>query len=157
MKTKQRGFTLLELLVVLLIIGMLVAYVGPKYFGEVGKSQNQVAAAQIEAFGQALDQFRIDVGHYPTKADGGLDALYSPPANETGWNGPYLKKGVPLDPWGNSYVYTNPSATPNGTASSTASSTTGTTSTPLKDYDLISYGANGPTGSNSATSTIISN
>ncbi|HSY29797.1 MAG TPA: type II secretion system major pseudopilin GspG, partial [Burkholderiaceae bacterium] len=105
---------------------MLVAYVGPKYFGEVGKSQTQVAAAQIEGIGQALDQFRVDTNHYPTKLEG-LDALYTAPGStsEPNWNGPYLKKPVPPDPWGNAYVYTIPSATPG------------------KDYDLIS---NGPTG-----------
>ncbi|MDR3483162.1 MAG: type II secretion system major pseudopilin GspG [Burkholderiaceae bacterium] len=129
MKIKQRGFTLLELLVVLLIIGMLVAYVGPKYFGEVGKSQRQVAAAQIEGIGQALDQFRVDTNHYPTMTEG-LAALYSAPgtSSEPNWNGPYLKKPVPPDPWGNAYVYTIPSATQG------------------KDYDLISYGSDGQAG-----------
>jgi general secretion pathway protein G len=127
MKIKQRGFTLLELLVVLLIIGMLVAYVGPKYFGEVGKSQTQVAAAQIEGIGQALDQFRVDIGQYPTTTEG-LTALYVAPTSETKWNGPYLKKPVPLDPWGTPYVYTIPSTTPG------------------KDYDLVSYGADGQPG-----------
>jgi general secretion pathway protein G len=129
MKIKQRGFTLLELLVVLLIIGMLVAYVGPKYFGEVGKSQRQVAAAQIEGLGQALDQFRVDTNHYPTMTEG-LAALYAAPgtSSEPNWNGPYLKKPVPPDPWGNAYVYTIPSATQG------------------KDYDLISYGSDGQAG-----------
>jgi len=128
MNIKQRGFTLLELLVVLLIIGMLVAYVGPKYFGEVGKSQTQVAAAQLEGFGQALDQFRVDTGHYPSASEG-LAALYAPPGSEPHWNGPYLKKAVPVDPWGNAYVYNNPS-----------------TISTCKDYDLISYGADGKAG-----------
>jgi general secretion pathway protein G len=142
MKIKQRGFTLLELLVVLLIIGMLVAYVGPKYFGEVGKSQAQIAAAQIESFGQALDQFRVDTGHYPTQTEG-LAALYSPQSGEPNWNGPYLKKNYPPDPWGNPYVYNIPSAS---TASSSGSSSSTSTATPLKDYDLISYGADGKPG-----------
>lgn len=129
MKVKQRGFTLLELLVVLLIIGMLVAYVGPKYFGEVSKSRRQVAAAQIEGLSQTLDQFRVDTGHYPTATEG-LAALYATPGttSEPNWNGPYLKKPVPPDPWGNAYVYTIPSTV------------TG------KDYDLVSYGADGQAG-----------
>ena len=124
-----KGFTLLELLVVLLIIGLLAAFVGPKYFGEISKSQTQVAAAQIEAFSQALDQFRIDTGHYPTAAEG-LAALNAAPgtASEPKWNGPYLKKAIPPDPWGNPYIYTIPSSTPG------------------KDYDLVSYGADGQPG-----------
>jgi len=133
-KYRNKGFTLLELLVVIVIIGMLAAFVAPKYFGQISKSQTQVAAAQIESLGQALDQFRIDTGHYPTH-DEGLAALYAPPgtASEPKWNGPYLKKPVPPDPWGNPYVYNIPSTIQG------------------KDYDLISYGSDGqPNGTGDA-------
>ena len=94
------GFTLLELLVVLVIIGLLASYVGPKYFSQVGKAEAKIAKAQIEAFEKALGQYRLEVGRYPT-TELGLDALVSRPANEPKWGGPYLAKGVPLDPWGN--------------------------------------------------------
>jgi general secretion pathway protein G len=120
-----RGFTLLELLVVIVIIGLLAAYVGPKYFAQLGKSEITVSKAQIEAFGKALDTYRLDVGRYPTTEEG-LNALVIAPASATArWNGPYLQKGLPVDPWGNPYRYTAPgsngleyevtSAGPNGT------------------------------------------
>lgn len=98
------GFTLLELLVVIVIIGMLASYVGPKYFAQLGKSEITVARAQIESIGKALDTFRLDVGRYPT-AEEGLSVLMSRPENAHGWNGPYLKKEVPKDPWGKPYIY----------------------------------------------------
>src|SRR4051812_4724537 len=98
------GFTLLELLVVIVIIGLLAAYVGPKYFAQLGKSEVTVAKAQIEAFEKALDTYRLDVGHYPTTEEG-LAALLVKPASATKWNGPYLKKEVPPDPWGRPYLY----------------------------------------------------
>jgi general secretion pathway protein G len=106
-KRLVRGFTLLELLVVMVIIGLLVGYVAPMYFKQVGKSEVKVARAQIEAFGKALDQYRLDSGHYPT-TEQGLQALITKPADETRWDGPYLKKGVPLDPWGAAYIYKRP-------------------------------------------------
>lgn len=99
-----RGFTLLELLVVIAIIGLLAAYVGPKYFSQVGKSEVTVAKAQIESFGKALDNYRLDVGRYPTTEEG-LKALTVKPGNSAKWNGPYLRKEVPLDPWGHAFVY----------------------------------------------------
>ena len=102
-----KGFTLLELLVVLVIIGLLVGYVGPRYFSQIGKSETKAARAQIDALEKALDQYRLDVGHYPT-SEQGLAALNAAPANEKNWAGPYLKKAVPLDPWGNPYNYRNP-------------------------------------------------
>lgn len=105
--TRQRGFTLLELLVVMVIIGLLAAYVGPRYFAQIGKSEVKTAKAQIVALEKALDQYRIDVGHYPT-TEQGLAALTARPANESKWDGPYLSKAVPLDPWGHPYVYKSP-------------------------------------------------
>lgn len=102
-----RGFTLLELLVVLVILGLLVGYVAPRFFGQVGKSEVKVAKAQIRALEDALDQYRLDVGRYPT-TEQGLVALDSQPTGEARWQGPYLKKPVPNDPWGNPYQYRVP-------------------------------------------------
>jgi general secretion pathway protein G len=121
----QRGFTLLELLVVMVIIGLLVGYVGPMYFKQVGKSEIKAARAQIDSFGKALDQYRLDTGHYPT-TEQGLAALVEKPANETKWDGPYLKKNVPPDPWGNPYIFKLPGD--------------------HGEYDLISYGKDGAAG-----------
>lgn len=104
---KTQGFTLLELLVVMVIIGLLAGYVGPKYFEQIGKSETKTARAQIDALGKALDQYRIDVGLYPT-TEQGLAALNKNPANEPKWSGPYLKKNVPSDPWNNAYLYKSP-------------------------------------------------
>ncbi|KQW88399.1 type II secretion system protein GspG [Massilia sp. Root418] len=102
------GFTLLELLVVIVIIGLLAAYVGPKYFSQLGKSEVTIAKAQIEAFEKSLDTYRLDVGRYPS-AEEGLGALLAAPASAGAkWNGPYLKKGVPPDPWGKPYQYRAP-------------------------------------------------
>ncbi|MBI4638373.1 MAG: type II secretion system major pseudopilin GspG [Candidatus Rokubacteria bacterium] len=99
----QGGFTLIELLVVIIVLGLLVGLVGPRLFGRVGQSKTATARAQIELFGSALDQYRLDVGSYPTTAQG-LDALVRNP-NAPNWNGPYLKKGVPKDAWGAPYKY----------------------------------------------------
>src|SRR5438132_12040238 len=90
------GFTLLELLVVIVIIGLLAAYVGPRYFAQLGKSERATAKAQIEGLGRALDAYRIDIGHYPT-TEQGLAALMARPADESKWSGPYLQKQVPAD------------------------------------------------------------
>lgn len=123
--SSQRGFTLLELLVVMLIIGLLAGYVAPQYFKQVGKSEVKTARAQIEALGKALDQYRLDTGHYPT-TEQGLAALMAKPANETKWDGPYLKKAVPADPWGAPYQYKRPGE--------------------HGEYDLWSFGKDGQAG-----------
>jgi general secretion pathway protein G len=104
---RHHGFTLLELLVVMVIIGLLAAYVGPKYFSQVGKSEVKTARAQIVAFEKSLEQYRLEVGTYPT-TEQGLAALVTRPANVAKWDGPYLAKGVPLDPWGHAYLYKSP-------------------------------------------------
>lgn len=93
---KHRGFTLLELLVVIVIIGLLAGYVAPRYFSQVGKSEVQVARAQIESFEKALDQYRLEKRRYPS-AEEGLEAIR-----------PYLRKDLPKDPWGHPYVYRTP-------------------------------------------------
>ena len=107
MRRAPRGFTLLELLVVLVIIGLLAGYVGPKFFAQIGKSEVKTATAQIDALGKALDQYRLDTGHYPSNAQG-LDALFNRPADEPRWWGPYLRKAAPRDPWGRDYQYRSP-------------------------------------------------
>jgi general secretion pathway protein G len=105
---RTAGFTLLELLVVIVIIGLLAAYVGPKYFSQLGKSEVTVTRAQIEAFEKSLDTFRLDVGRYPTTEEGLNALMTAPPTAAAKWNGPYLKKGVPADPWGHPYQYRAP-------------------------------------------------
>jgi general secretion pathway protein G len=102
------GFTLLELLVVIVIIGLLAAYVGPKYFSQLGKSEVTIAKAQIEAFEKSLDTYRLDVGRYPTTEEGLAALMAAPDAATAKWNGPYLKKGIPQDPWGHPYQYRAP-------------------------------------------------
>lgn len=100
----QRGFSLIELLVVIIILGLIAGLVGPRLFGRVGQSKQATARAQIELLGAALDQYRLDIGAYPP-ATVGLPALVLNP-NVPGWNGPYLKKNaVPMDPWGKPYQY----------------------------------------------------
>lgn len=128
------GFTLLELLVVMVIIGLLSGYVGPKYFSQIGKSEVKAARAQADALGKALDQFRLDTGHYPAMEDG-LAALVAAPANEPRWDGPYLSKGVPLDPWGNPYQFRYPGE--------------------HGEYDLVSYGKDGKPGGEGAAADIV--
>jgi general secretion pathway protein G len=100
----QAGFTLIELLVVIVILGLIAGLVGPRLFGRVGQSKLATAKAQIELFGAALDQFRLDVGAYPG-GGAGLQALVQNP-NVPNWSGPYLKKNaLPVDPWGKPYQY----------------------------------------------------
>ncbi len=104
MRRINTGFTLLELLVVIAIIGLLAAYVGPRYASQLDRSEVASARTQVEAIARALESYRLDNGAYPSAASG-LAALRSRPANQPRWNGPYLQKDVPLDPWGNPYVY----------------------------------------------------
>jgi general secretion pathway protein G len=120
-----RGFTLLELLVVIVIIGLLAAYVGPKYFAQLGKSEIAVTRAQIVSFEKAIDTYRLDVGRYPSSEEG-LAALVTRPASAVKWNGPYLKKDAPLDPWGHAYLYKSPGS--------------------KGDYEILSYGRDGQSG-----------
>jgi general secretion pathway protein G len=108
--SRRAGFTLLELLVVIVIIGLLAAYVGPRLFAQLGKSEVTIAKAQMESFEKSLDTFRLDVGRYPTTEEGLAALMTAPPAVAAKWNGPYLKKGVPSDPWGNAYQYRAPGA-----------------------------------------------
>ena len=126
----NRGFTLIEMLVVIVVIAILAGLVGPMVFQNVGDAKVSAAKAQLELFGLALDQYRLDNDYYPSTAQG-LEALRSQPAGEPearNWRGPYLKKAVPLDPWGRPYLYKSPGD----------STTTG--------YDLLTYGRDGKPG-----------
>ena len=122
---RKQGFTLLELLVVIVIIGLLAGYVAPRYFSQVGRSEIQVAKAQIDSLEKALDQYRLDMRRYPS-AEEGLQALTAKPDNASAWSGPYLKKSVPTDPWGRPYVYRTPGQ--------------------KGEFELFSYGRDGKPG-----------
>jgi general secretion pathway protein G len=104
---RATGFTLLELLVVLVILGLLATLVGPRLFANISKSETKVARAQIAALETALENYRVDTGSFPS-TEQGLSALEKAPGNETKWAGPYLKKSLPLDPWGKAYQYRSP-------------------------------------------------
>ncbi len=106
-RSAELGFTLLELLVVMVIIGLLAGLVAPRYFDQLGKSNTKVARAQMDSLEKALDQYRLDVGRYPS-TEQGLAALTVRPQNLEKWAGPYLKRAVPPDPWGTPYVYKSP-------------------------------------------------
>nr|WP_219826143.1 type II secretion system major pseudopilin GspG [Scandinavium goeteborgense] len=103
----QGGFTLLELLVVLMIIALLAGFVGPKVFSNVDSAKEKTAMRQMRSLADALAQYRLDVGLYPSESDG-LQALTEKPTTAQNWNGPYLSQQVPLDPWGNAYQWHNP-------------------------------------------------
>lgn len=132
---RQSGFTLLELLVVMVIIGLLAGYVGPKYFAQIGKSEIKATRAQIDALEKALDQYRLDTGHYPS-TEQGLAALTAKPDNDARWDGPYLKKNVPDDPWGHPYQYKSPGE--------------------HGEYDLYSLGKDGQPGGSNEMADIVS-
>ncbi len=129
------GFTLLELLVVIVIIGLLAGLVAPRYFDQVSKSNAKIAKAQIDSLEKALDEYRLDVGSYPT-TEQGLEALNTRPQNADKWAGPYLKKSVPPDPWGASYIYKSPGE--------------------HGDYDLLSYGKDGQPGGSGEAADVTS-
>jgi general secretion pathway protein G len=110
--SKISGFTLIEMLVVMVLIGLLAGLVGPKLFGRVDSSKAQTAAAQVKMFKGALETYRLDVGRFPTQAEG-LNALNQAPTDEIAkarWRGPYLDQDLPVDPWGVPYVYSLPGA-----------------------------------------------
>ena len=130
-----KGFTLVEILVVIIIIGLLAALVGPKLFGKVSVAKLKAAKAQIELFGTALDALRLDVGRYPTTEEG-LKALREKPSGMEAWKGPYLPKEIPLDPWGKAYHYKSPGE--------------------HGDYDLVSYGLDGAEGGEGENQDVVS-
>ncbi|TFG90513.1 MAG: type II secretion system protein GspG [Syntrophobacterales bacterium] len=107
MRKKEKGFTLIEVLIVMVILGLLAALVGPRMFGKVGTSKQKAAKAQIALFETTLDTYRLDMGRYPTEEEG-LAALREKPEGAEDWDGPYLSKELPLDPWGTPYVYVSP-------------------------------------------------
>ncbi len=120
----ERGFSLIELLIVMVILGLLASLVGPKMFGKLGMAKQKTAKTQIEMLMTALDSYRLDMGKYPSAQDG-LDALVTNPGSDK-WQGPYLAKGLPKDPWDNDYIYQNPGE--------------------HGEVDVLSYGADGSPG-----------
>jgi general secretion pathway protein G len=132
---RKDGFTLIEILVVMIILGLLSALVAPKFFGKVDKARVKTAKAQIELLGSALDSFRLDIGRYPTTEEG-LNALREKPEGQDKWDGPYLPKPVPKDPWGGDYHYKSPGE--------------------HGDYDLYCYGADNAEGGEDNNKDIVS-
>jgi len=132
----ESGFTLIEIIVVVIIIGLLATLVAPRFFGKVEQSKIKTTYAQIELLGAALDMYRLDIGEYPTSSEG-LNALREKPSGvDQGWDGPYLKKELPKDAWGHLYQYTSPGK--------------------HGDYDLISLGADGLEGGEGKNKEIVS-
>ena len=135
-RRKESGFTLIELMVVVIIIGILAAFVAPKIFRRVGESRATAAKNQMASLEDALDMFYIDTGRYPSTEEG-LSALNNKPEEINHWKGPYLKKKLPKDPWGNDYVYKSPGDEG-------------------RDYDIICYGADGKEGGEGDNADIVS-
>lgn len=133
-KKKHQGFTLIELLVVIVILGLLAGIVLPKYLAREKKGRQAAAKTQVELLGQALDQFRLDTGKYPNTSEG-LNALMTNPGTDN-WDGPYLKKAVPNDPWGKPYIYQSPGS--------------------HGEYDLSSNGADGTPGGDGENKDLVS-
>ncbi len=131
----SKGFTLIELMVVVVILGLLAAFVAPKFFGKMSTAKLKAAKVQIEMFGTALDAFRLDVGRYPTTEEG-LKALREKPSGVDKWEGPYLPKEIPEDPWGNGYVYRSPSE--------------------HGDFEIVSYGLDKAEGGEGENQDVVS-
>lgn len=131
----KHGFTLIEIMIVMIIIGLLAALVAPKFFGRLSSAKINAAKAQIELFGAALDTFRLDTGRYPTTEEG-LKALREKPSGVENWRGPYLPKEIPLDPWKRPYLYKCPGD--------------------HGEYDLISYGLDGVEGGEGENQDVVS-
>ena len=130
------GFTLLELLVVILIIGLLTGIVAPRFLSQIGRSETTTAKAQIANFDKALESFRIDMGRYPTESEG-LKALVTSPGGDPRWRGPYMKDDIPNDPWGRPYIYKYPGEHGD-------------------EPDVISYGADGQPGGDGLNADVVS-
>ena len=136
-KSKQSGgFTLIEILIVVVIIGLLASLVGPQLFKKVGSSRQKTARAQISLLETALKMFRLDVGRYPTTEEGLRALVLRPEGLGSSWDGPYLEKDVPLDPWGNPYIYKCPAE--------------------RAEYEIISYGADSKAGGEGENADIFS-
>jgi general secretion pathway protein G len=133
-KKNEKGFTLVEIIVVMVMIVLLVSLVAPRLFPKLGKGKQSAAKAQVELLGQALDHFRLDVGRYPTTQEG-LSALITNPGIEK-WDGAYLKKGLPVDPWGKPYLYLCPGS--------------------HGEYELFSYGRDGTPGGENEDADVVS-
>jgi general secretion pathway protein G len=132
----EAGFTLVEILVVITIIGLIMAIVGPRVLNYLGESKVKAAKIQIESFSSAIDLYYLDMGRYPTSSDG-LTALVQRPGSAQEWNGPYLKGGVvPNDPWGHPYVYRSP--------------------VEHAPYEIVSFGADGQEGGTGTAADISS-
>lgn len=134
-RAARGGFTLIELLIVMIILGLLAALVGPRFFGQEKKARQKAAKSQIALFEAALDTYRLDVGRYPT-SEQGLEALFTRPQGIDKWDGPYLKKEIPRDPWGHAYAYQSPSE--------------------HGDFAIVSYGADGSPGGEGIDQDIVS-
>ncbi len=134
LRSSEAGFSLIELLVVMIILGLLAALVGPKIFSRVPKAKQNAAKTQVEMFGQALELFRLDVGRYPSTSEG-LQALRVNPGGTENWDGPYIAKEIPKDPWGHEYAYLSPGN--------------------HGDYDIMSYGLDGAEGGDKENQDIV--